>query len=63
MKTLLNKMMLPWEWLLQPAGEEKQKLATPKKRKSVKPAFSFLSPECSNVRGGRKDDSRKMPAP
>ncbi|HVG40160.1 MAG TPA: hypothetical protein VM888_01015 [Chitinophagaceae bacterium] len=63
MKTLFDKMMLQFEWLSYPAGGWLQITATPKKTKRRRSSVAVLSPECSNVRGGRNADARKTPAP
>jgi hypothetical protein len=63
MKTLFIKMMVPFEWLSGPAGEWFQKSSAPKKRTRRQEGFANLSPECSNVRGSRKEALRKTPAP
>jgi hypothetical protein len=63
MKTLFDRMMVQLEWLSHPAGGWLPKTSDSKKRKSRKTFSNVISPECSNIRGGRREDLRKTPAP
>jgi hypothetical protein len=63
MKTLFDRMMLPFEWIAQPSGIWFQKAAVPQKSKRNRNVMPVLSPECSNIRGGRRADLKKIPAP
>jgi hypothetical protein len=65
MKTFFEKLFASFQIVSQPAGELFQKITTPRKRRGRTAVYTFLSPDCFNIRGAssRKDDSRQTPAP